>query len=184
LHEGVLADIQKIVEYPCGKERGSYSQTYQEDLGNLFPVRLERFEHPVEIRPEPDEDNRDADHQERGDEIKSFPATADAPVQEPENRSNYAAKNGEEVPPFLGPFRKRDVFDTFLNSSTVIREDLNSLKSFAGFRGGWPASRSPGGVAACHVVPFQQSQPDGEGAGCHVRPEESVTRRALIPAAN
>ena len=38
---------------------------------------------------------------------------------------------------FWGLFASGTSFDTFLNSSTVIREDLNSLKSFAGFLGGW-----------------------------------------------
>jgi hypothetical protein len=50
---------------------------------------------------------------------------------------------------------------------------------------GVPGCRLPvlvGGDAGLHAEPFQTSQPDPEGSGCHHLPDGSGTRRALTAA--
>jgi hypothetical protein len=89
---------------------------------------------------------------------------------------------------FCGRFASGTSFDIFLKSSTVISEDLNSLKSFDERCGvvapAIPGPGIPGGVPGCHADPVQYIQPTPEGLGCQIVPLASVTCRLVTALAN
>jgi hypothetical protein len=50
-------------------------------------LRLEGEEEHIDILSEPDEHDGDADHEKRGNQVKTFPSAPDPSVQEPEDGS-------------------------------------------------------------------------------------------------
>jgi hypothetical protein len=85
--------VHQVVQDPGSNKGDSNPQPDKDKPRDLLPVRLEGKKNLVNICTEPDKNDGNSDHQERCDEIKSFPAAPYSAVEEPDDGCNNPAKD-------------------------------------------------------------------------------------------